>query len=338
MLRPLISVIVPIYNVEAYLPQCLDSIVGQTYPHLEIILVNDGSPDNSLAICEDYASRDERIRVVSRPNGGLSAARNTGLELVTGQYVSFVDSDDWLELDTYERCVEALAKYPDLDVLSFGYCYERATGTELVERSERLYQGREYFQEYALDNARSAIVCNKIYRASLLRTLRFEEGLLHEDEYFSLSLYAMHPQLLLYELSHIGYHYRLGREGSITYRRGERNCRDLITGYGLVLDRFIHEGGEVLSLVRSRILRTMIYIHTKEMTIAEYRPIVERYYAELFPRLRGELPRTNLQERLQNSLYLRFPECYVGRWGGYLKLIVSIVVAIDRRFLGGRLA
>lgn len=336
MLGPLISVIVPIYNVEAYLPQCLDSLVGQTYPHLEIILVNDGSPDNSLAICEDYASRDERIRVVSRPNGGLSAARNTGLDLVTGDYVSFVDSDDWLALDTYERCVSALERYPELDVLSFGYCRERPEGSEPVKRPECLYRGLEYLQEYALGNNRYAIVVDRIYRASLLGELRFEDGLLHEDEYFSLSLYAMHPQLYLYELAHIGYHYRLDREGSITNKLSERKYQDLITGYGRILERFVPEGGQVLGLVRVRILRTMRYIHTTELNIAEYRSVLARYYTELLPLLRGPLPRINWQENLQNSLYLRFPECYVGRWGRCFRSIAAIFGAIDRRFLGGQ--
>ena len=91
----LISIIVPVYNVEKYLEQCLDSIIGQTYKNLEIILVDDGSTDSSGAICDRYAEQDKRIRVIHRENGGVCAARNTALEAVTGDYIGFVDPDDW---------------------------------------------------------------------------------------------------------------------------------------------------------------------------------------------------------------------------------------------------
>ena len=99
---PLISVIVPIYNVEKYLDRCVDSIINQTYKNLEIILVDDGSPDNCPQMCDDYAKKDSRIKVVHKENGGLSDARNVGMEVATGEYVSFIDSDDYISLDCYE--------------------------------------------------------------------------------------------------------------------------------------------------------------------------------------------------------------------------------------------
>lgn len=94
---PLISVIVPVYKVEKYLDECVESIVNQTYRNLEIILVDDGSPDNCPQMCDDWAKRDARIRVIHKENGGLSSARNAGLDVCTGEYISFIDSDDWLE-------------------------------------------------------------------------------------------------------------------------------------------------------------------------------------------------------------------------------------------------
>jgi len=96
-----VSVIIPVYRVEKYLDRCVKSIVNQTYRNLEIILVDDGSPDNCPQICDEWSSRDERIRTVHRDNGGLSCARNTGLSTATGDYVTFADSDDWIALDTY---------------------------------------------------------------------------------------------------------------------------------------------------------------------------------------------------------------------------------------------
>lgn len=114
-----ISVIIPIYKVEPYLRKCLDSVVNQTYKNLEIILIDDGSPDNCGKICDEYAERDERIIVIHKENGGLSAARNDGLKLATGQWISFVDPDDWCELDMYEKSMsKAIETSADIVIFS----------------------------------------------------------------------------------------------------------------------------------------------------------------------------------------------------------------------------
>ncbi len=105
-MKPLISIIIPVYNVEQYLHRCVDSVLNQTYKNLEIILVNDGSPDNCPFICDEYAKKDKRIIVVHKENGGLSSARNAGLEIVQGEYISFIDSDDWI----HENYIEILYK------------------------------------------------------------------------------------------------------------------------------------------------------------------------------------------------------------------------------------
>lgn len=112
-----ISVIVPVYNVEKYLVQCLDSIVGQTYSDLEIIIVNDGSTDRSPQICDQFAAADQRIRVIHQANAGVSVARNTGIEVATGDYLTFVDSDDWLEADMYMKMRNQLLERPSLDMV-----------------------------------------------------------------------------------------------------------------------------------------------------------------------------------------------------------------------------
>ena len=119
MKEPKISVIVPVYKVEPYLRKCLDSIVNQTYRNLEIILVDDGSPDNCGAICDEYAAGDGRIRVIHQENGGVSSARNAGLSAVTGEWVGWVDSDDWIEPDMYEYLLKnALEQNADIAVCS----------------------------------------------------------------------------------------------------------------------------------------------------------------------------------------------------------------------------
>ena len=102
-MRPLVSVIVPVYRVEEYLHPCVDSILHQTYTNLEVILVEDGSPDDCGAICDAYAAKDSRVKVIHKPNGGQADARNVGMAAMSGEYVTFVDSDDWLAVDLYER-------------------------------------------------------------------------------------------------------------------------------------------------------------------------------------------------------------------------------------------
>jgi len=117
---PTISVIIPVYKVERYLDACVASVVGQTYPDLEIILVDDGSPDNCPALCDAWAAKDTRIRVIHRSNGGLSAARNSGLDICTGEYIAFVDSDDRLEPDVLEQAMVA-RKQTGTDLVLFNY-------------------------------------------------------------------------------------------------------------------------------------------------------------------------------------------------------------------------
>ena len=105
------SVIVPVYNVEEYLPSCIESVLNQTFSDFELILVNDGSPDNSLSILEEYAVKDERIKIINKENGGLSSARNCAIPLAQGEYIGFVDSDDWIDLDFYEKLYNTAKKY-----------------------------------------------------------------------------------------------------------------------------------------------------------------------------------------------------------------------------------
>ena len=119
-----ISVIVPIYKVEAYLRQCVDSVLAQTYTDLDIVLVDDGSPDNCPAICDAYARKDARVQVVHKPNGGLMSARQAGLRVAKGDYVGFVDGDDWIEPDMYARFAAAIDRYaPDMALCEFYYAF-----------------------------------------------------------------------------------------------------------------------------------------------------------------------------------------------------------------------
>ena len=121
--RPLVSIIIPVYNISRYLPQCLDSVISQTYQNIEIIMINDGSTDDSGSICDQYAQRDGRIHVFHTPNRGPGAARNLGLENARGQFVSFIDSDDWIGPQTIEILLGA-AQETEADIVIARYCFE----------------------------------------------------------------------------------------------------------------------------------------------------------------------------------------------------------------------
>ena len=118
---PLISIIIPIYNVEKYIHETLGCIINQTFNNWECILVDDGSSDNSPAICDEYAKKDKRIRVIHKPNGGLVSARNAGYDVATGDWMMYVDGDDWLDADCCQIMLDAIAENPDVDILNISF-------------------------------------------------------------------------------------------------------------------------------------------------------------------------------------------------------------------------
>ena len=161
--KPLISVVVPIYNVEKYINRCVDSILNQTYKNIQVILVDDGSPDNCGRIIDEYASMDKRVFAVHKKNGGISSARNKGLEYVTGSYLTFCDSDDWLDLDMYEKMITALIRYNG-DVCSSN---QSICNDVVVEEN--------VLREYLLFG--DVNVSNKMFRCSeLTKSFRFQPG------------------------------------------------------------------------------------------------------------------------------------------------------------------
>lgn len=179
-----ISVIIPIYNMEKYLNRCLDSIVNQTYKNLEIICVNDGSKDSSLDILNAYKSNDSRIVVIDKENGGLSSARNAGFEVATSEWISFVDSDDWLDLNTFEEVSKYFEKNPD--VICFGTHMQGDTSEEMLRRDEEYYSIKHEGFVKLTDDIRlttDVATWNKIYKKSIIDkySLRFPVGKHYED-------------------------------------------------------------------------------------------------------------------------------------------------------------
>lgn len=180
----LISVIVPVYNVEEYLPRCVDSILSQTYRNLEVILVDDGTKDKSDVICDEYAQKDPRVRVIHKKNGGLSSARNAGIDVAKGEYLGFVDSDDWIEPDTYEHMLMAALKYDAKLVCAGRYDVDGQTGEKsvgLCPGKEEKISGTELVRRiFVWENIDSA-AWDKLYHRTLFRSIRYPLGKICED-------------------------------------------------------------------------------------------------------------------------------------------------------------
>ena len=189
-MEDLISVIVPVYNVEEYIEKCLDSIINQTYKNLQIIIVDDGSPDNSGKICDEYAKKDNRITVLHKENGGVSFARNIGLQNATGNWVTFVDSDDWIENDYIEQLLK-IAKQDNADVVLCGYNRVNNTAGQEINATG----GKDTFSQFeylikTLNPQTGFGFCHmKLIKKDCIQNLRFDENLVvGEDALFNMQL------------------------------------------------------------------------------------------------------------------------------------------------------
>lgn len=179
----MISVIVPVYNVEPYLRQCLDSIIAQTYRDLEILVIDDGSTDGSGLLCDEYAERDERIKVFHTENHGLSAARNYALDRACGDYIAFLDSDDWLEVSALEHCI-TIAENTDADIVACRFLQEFVNKTVKLGGIDTgfIVKGSDILSTMVIDRKLTEDAWNKFYRASLFNSIRYPEGRIFEDK------------------------------------------------------------------------------------------------------------------------------------------------------------
>lgn len=205
-MRDLISVIIPVYKVEEYLCRCVDSVLAQTYTNMEIILVDDGSPDQCPAMCNEYARQDSRVKVIHQENAGLSGARNAGIDMAQGQWLAFVDSDDYLAADfleqLYQACVDTGS---DMSVCRWEYVRGEAIpehGTGEI----RVYTGREMLANlYVPDGAYFVVAWNKLYRKELFEDIRYPLGRIHEDEATTYRIYDKVKKAAYVDRSLYGY-------------------------------------------------------------------------------------------------------------------------------------
>lgn len=213
---PLLSIIVPVYKVESYLPRCVDSILTQTFSDFELILVDDGSPDRCGAVCDEYAARDSRVRVIHKENGGLSSARNAGLDIARGQWLGFVDSDDYIAPDCYEKMLDCARRRNVKLVCAGRWDVSERTGEKkpgLCPEKEETISGREFAGRIFTWNHMDSAAWDKLYRAELFEGVRYPMGRVNEDVpvTYRLGLKAGQAALCPERV-----YYYLHRQGSIT--------------------------------------------------------------------------------------------------------------------------
>ncbi len=234
------SLIIPVYNVEQYLKACLDTVVTQSYSDFEVICINDGSTDGGSLILDEYAAKYSNISIIHQENKGLSAARNAGIRAAKGDYIFFLDSDDWIEPDTLKILAE---KQNGEDLLCFNgrrYFEDGTTETPDTGIVEDRLTGWEYYNKYALVSRKFHFVCTvlRLYRREYLlkNNLLFEEGIYHEDNLFTpLACYYAKSVKVIPDISYV---YRI-REGSITQTTNVQRLFDMITVANKLSDFFI---------------------------------------------------------------------------------------------------
>lgn len=230
----LISIVVPIYKVEKYINKCIDSIINQTYKNIEIILVDDGSEDVCSEICDEYASKDNRIRVIHKINGGLSSARNIGIDKASGMYIAFVDSDDYISERMIEILYENIKKYnADISICDFEYVNEKGQKLDIKYENKickGCINGKEIINKsYLLKNGAYWVVAwNKLYKTELFKGIRYPEGKIHEDEFIIHKLIYNATKIICDDYK--GYYY-VQRPGSIMYNGITYKSFDKVEAY-----------------------------------------------------------------------------------------------------------
>lgn len=265
MNNPLLSIIVPVYNVEAFLPICVDSILAQTYTNIEVILVDDGSPDNCGKICDDYANKDNRITVIHKENGGLSDARNAGIEIANGEYIWFVDSDDYILFDCLNVLISEISDN-SLDLLSFNFQKITPEGVKIQTNinygsRSRIINGVKLLNSYTvISNAWMYIFSKKIIDKY---NLRFIKGIYHEDEAFT-TVYISYVERYKH-LDDIVYGY-LVRSDSIMntsdYSKKVKRLHDLVVVLWAISERRLETSGVIykgLSLKLEQLLISLFF-------------------------------------------------------------------------------
>lgn len=298
-----ISVIIPVYNVENYLKKCLDSVCNQTLTDIEIICINDGSTDNSLKILNEYEIKDERIKVISKENGGQATARNLGIKEAQGEYVSFVDSDDFIEPTMLEK-LYTKSKNNDLDIVMCKIAtYDNQTH-EIKDNVWYYMLGvfRDFEKDIFTHKDTKEFTCNiavtpynKIYKTSLLKdnNILFPEGLIFEDEKFFFDVYLRAQKVSI--IDEFLYYYRVNRKGSTVNISKENDYSDIIPISKLIRQTFKETG----NYEDYKILLANRLIHLQLARFTETSP---KYMEKFFNLMKEELTEVLSDDEITGNL------------------------------------
>lgn len=317
---PKISIIVPVYNVEAYLPACVESIRAQSIRNLELLLVDDGSPDGCPQLCDAYAAQDPRIRVLHKKNGGLSDARNAGLEAATGEYIGFVDSDDFIAADMYETLLAELERSgADLVLCNYDEIEER-TGNVLPRGSD--LKNECLTGEQALEKLNSryygdyVVAWNKLYTRKALRDVRFPVGKIHEDQFVAHRIFANCDVVAC--IDRPLYHY-VQHPGSITNQAVSAKRLDDVEALCCRCDFYKERKLETLRRETQRLMEDR-YLRYRPYLIGHWRDREERSAIRRVDRMfYTHYVDRNPAATLRKKLTYRFPEVSFFLWRAYQK-------------------
>ncbi len=278
--KALISVIIPVYKVEKYVERCIQSVINQTYENLQIILVDDGSPDNCGKICDEYAKKDHRIEVIHKSNGGLSDARNKGLEIAKGEYIGFVDSDDYIEADMYEVLYNLLKQYnADVSICNFYTVSQGKISIKNADNGINEYNRIEILKEILLDRNIQSYAWNKLYKKELFDEIKYPIGKKYEDIGTTFFLLEKCNKVVVTGKSE---YYYINRQDSIVNNVTETTITDYIE---LIMQRYdyIEENIKELSSYNKDYLKRILKTAEKDIkSLNEVGDYTKKKYEELY--------------------------------------------------------
>lgn len=309
MILERISVIVPIYNVEQYLEKCIKSICRQTHRQLEIILVDDGSMDHSGGICDQWAQKDSRIRVIHKMNGGLSDARNAGIEAASGAYFMFVDSDDSIAPDTIEKLYDAATEYDcEIAVCNIVRTFDDGTTEPFYHPVDQLtvWAGQQRFETLKQPSA-----CNKLFQANLFKDVRFPKGKFYEDTFVYHVLAYKATQIVL--TGHDGYYYLSRRDSILGQPKYTDRYFDFIEAVYTRMSYLLAHGvpyyGEEACLsLYAAVANGEKYIQKTEQNAAKFQQM-HNWYRTAYRQLMKS-PQTGIKQKFRLILLRHFPRIH----------------------------
>ncbi len=310
-MKELISIIVPIYNVEKYLDRCINSIVNQSYKNLEIILVDDGSQDKCGEICDKWANNDERIKVIHKENGGLSDARNAGIEIAQGEYLSFIDSDDYIHKDfikiLYENCLKNDADISMCEV----YITDKNEDTNREIKNENI---KIIFSKDVLErkNNISCLGCDKLYKKSIFNNVRYPKGKINEDVaviykimYYSNKISITDAKLYFY----------FNRPGSIMRKGFSKKRLDILDGLRNQYEFFIERNEEKYAYFILRdFLNSTLDLYEECLLLKEEKVEIKKILMKEYKKVYKKVVKnknTNINMKIKYTIYNFFPIIYV---------------------------